>query len=276
MPDDLLPAELALDAEPFDDAELDAALDHVPTDEPMGEPTEVEQDAHDLRTWQPSDTGSAEWAMRKLADVEQTIAGVAVQAHEWHRRIDEWAAAETKRLEQRSLFFQGALLNYTRARCEADPKAGTLTLPSGRVKVTRRQRRVSVESRELVAKSAETNLAARDLAECVNTPPAPAPVAVAKEVAKRAKIVEQCVRRCVRLVLEGDVASEVIMLADEDVPAVGDVWTYDDGIDERDLPIVSADVIGEELEAVAVWADTGQPIEGAVVVPARIDFTVET
>lgn len=267
---DTIPSELALEQEPFDELELDAALEHADAGDELEPATEA------VVRWLPANRGAAEWAARKLRELEQQHAAVTADAAEWHRQIDAWRDAQTKRLERRSLHFQGALIGYVRALIDADPKQGTLALPSGAVRVTRRQPRVAIDDRELVAESALAHLSAADVEQCVKTPPPPKPVADARAVAKLAKIVERPKLRCWRLELEGDVCVETILPADVEPPAVGDVVPYDDGIDERELELVALSMLGESCEPCAVWADSGHPIEGARVEPGRIDFTVET
>lgn len=283
---DVIPSELALSDEPFDDETLDLVLDlpdekFVELEAELGDDADAEltwqeQQALEVKRWLPADRGAAEWAMRKLRELELEHGQALADAAEWHRQIDEWRDAVTKRLERRSLHFQGALIGYVRQRIDADPKAGTLTLPSGAVRVTRRKARVALDDRELAAQSAAANLEGDELEQTVRMPPPPAPVADARAVAKRAKIVTRAKRRCWRIELEGHVVIEAIVPGDADPPKLGDGYPYDDGIEERELEIVGLDVLGEELEDVAVWADTGQPIAGARVEPARIDFTVET
>lgn len=119
-----IPAELAVDDEPFTLDELDESL------------ADTTDEVADLRPrrWRVEDDGAAEWAMRHLAVVEQDAADVETQATAWVERIAEWQARATRPLQTRAAFFRAHLEDYALRRREADPRAKSLTLPSGVVR----------------------------------------------------------------------------------------------------------------------------------------------
>lgn len=92
------------------------------------------EEADRFNRWQITDTGGAEWAMRHVAVTEAEIAALRLQAEEWTRRIGVWFDTATRPLEARHAFFAGHLERYALARRAEDPKAKTLTLPSGQVR----------------------------------------------------------------------------------------------------------------------------------------------
>jgi hypothetical protein len=124
-----LPAFLAVESEPFTDAELDAYLDDQDIPEDQRIPYVSKPAA-----WRIDSMGEAEWAMAHYADHEQAIVDATRQAHEWQERLMEWLESERKRHVDSLTFFAGALEDFARRRREDDPKAKTLHLPSGEVK----------------------------------------------------------------------------------------------------------------------------------------------
>jgi hypothetical protein len=271
-----IPAALALDDEPFDETALDYALD-VEADEASGFDVSGERldDVHRISRWYPTDVGAAEWAMRKLADHQRNLDEITRQAAEWQSRIDAWHEAMTTKVSARASFFRVALIRWALDERERDPKGpATLTLPSGVVRTTSRKARPKVVDRAAAAVSAIHNLDDDDRAAVVEVPPQPQPVAKATELAKRVRIVERIAQRTFDLELAGGERAAVTILGDEEPPVE---FTIDDGIDERVVAVEHAeeDEDARVVEQVVVWADTGQPVPGVVVEPARIDAAVE-
>lgn len=137
-----LPADLALDDDeaPFD---LDL-LDEVLGDTMMAQlveagaipEDEIPERVQPVRRFQIDDDGLAEWAMRHVAELDQDLAVIAAQDRAWKLRIEEWRARTTRAAEARRRFFTGHLEDYQRRRRHANPKAKTLSLPSGKVTST--------------------------------------------------------------------------------------------------------------------------------------------
>lgn len=132
--DDPIPADLALDAEPLSEADLDA----------------VDQGEHApeaVRRWEITDDGTAEWAMRKLADVQARIAGLEARRDNWMERIAIWFEQATKPLASKAEFFTAHLSSYALRRREVDGTK-TLRLPSGAVSTRQPGPKVVVRDEE--------------------------------------------------------------------------------------------------------------------------------
>lgn len=117
--EDPIPPELALDAEPLSERELDA----------------VDQGEHapdSVLRWQITDDGAAEWAMRKLADVQSQVAELEARRDGWMAKIAAWFDQATKPLSSRAEFFGAHLESYALRRREEDG-IKTVRLPSGSV-----------------------------------------------------------------------------------------------------------------------------------------------
>lgn len=123
----LLPEDLA--PPPFTDDDLDAYF-QCPEGLEEGDPLRLGPDRVDR--WEITDTGSADWAMRKYAHTEARIEEAKLAAAEFHRQIDAWLARETSPLERRANYFAGLLTEFLRKRRE-DPADGraSIPLPSG-------------------------------------------------------------------------------------------------------------------------------------------------
>lgn len=88
------------------------------------------------RRWQVTDDRSAEWAMRHVAQAEAELAQLRAQADEWRQRIDTWFVQRARPLQATVGFMAGHVERYALAKREANPKAKTLTLPSGVVRTS--------------------------------------------------------------------------------------------------------------------------------------------
>lgn len=67
-----------------------------------------------------NDDGKANWAFRKLARVQASIADVRRQAADQRALIDEWERGELDRLEAEERSFEGALGDYWRRELEPE------------------------------------------------------------------------------------------------------------------------------------------------------------
>lgn len=122
---DLLPAHLALDDEPFTDDELDNVLTH-PDDE-------VALDTRAGR-FEVTDARSAEWTMRKLAEMRVEIAERLHEALFYAEQIERWKEQTTAPLVRRARHFENLLADYAyRLRTQTDGAVKTVKLPSGEV-----------------------------------------------------------------------------------------------------------------------------------------------
>lgn len=137
MTDAPLPAELAVDEEPFPVE----AVDQMSLLRDGDLPDEAAKAYH----WRIEDHGAAEWAMRRLAEARANIAAVEEQAAEWNRRIDEWTAKVLAPLLNREQFFLANLEDYgLRVREASGDEVKTLLLPSGKIKTASHGPKVKV------------------------------------------------------------------------------------------------------------------------------------
>src|SRR5690349_16721307 len=109
---------------PLTDDDLDAYFEweeenaRLETGEPQGE--EREPFPSPVAAWSVVDTGTAEWAMRKLAHAESTLIDLEAQAERFHEQIDRWLAGEARKPRQAVNFFTGQLEGYARRKREED------------------------------------------------------------------------------------------------------------------------------------------------------------
>lgn len=256
-----MPADLALEEEPFQLEDLD---EHLADPEPQDEAAAAA--AAYVTSWRPTDRGAAEWAMRQVVRIRDEVAQVNEDAEVWMRQIEAWRAAAVRPLQARETFFTGALISWARAVREEDPKApASLPLPSGDVKSTTYKPAVKVIDREAVATHAAANLSDEDYRRAVDTPVAPPPVAKAAEVKKLATIQERVLARHLRVTLEDGATIDVDVIG-TDPPEKGQPFRVSDGVEDRELEITEVEEIAApDTMLVAVWSDTGQPILGATV-----------
>lgn len=128
-----IPAELAVDEEPFDPALVDDFTDlSIDT---LDDVTDGDRLAPIAR-FRIDDDGTAEWAMRHVAELDGELAVIAAQDAAWKAKIEDWRHRVSKHAEGRRRFFVAHLEDYQRRRREENPKAKTLALPSGKVTST--------------------------------------------------------------------------------------------------------------------------------------------
>jgi phage host-nuclease inhibitor protein Gam len=137
----LLPEDVS--APPFTDEELDSCFEWVDA-ALLEEDRGIHPDPAPA-TWAVTDTGSAEWAMRRLAHDDARIAQVKAEAAEFERQIRAWRTGQLAPLERRAAFFTNHLLDYAR-RVREDPEDGraTVSLLSGKTTSRKVPQRVAV------------------------------------------------------------------------------------------------------------------------------------
>jgi hypothetical protein len=148
--------------QPFTDEELDQHLDAEHQDD-------TERLDKKVGTWQVDSEKAAEWAMRKLRDADREIAHQQALADDYHQQIDIWFERVTKKASQSAEFFAAHLVLFQQARLAVDPKAGSLKLPSGVIKVSDRSKTatVKIDDQDVFKEWAKANLPAEILAEVV-------------------------------------------------------------------------------------------------------------
>lgn len=114
-------------------------------DEDIGLPS-PDHEVMVARRWAVTDDGAAEWSMRHVATATAEIEKLRLQADEWEARIHQWFTQRAKPLEAKVAFMSAHLERYALYRRDADPKAKTLTLPSGKVSTTAQRPKVVVDT----------------------------------------------------------------------------------------------------------------------------------
>lgn len=153
-----MPADFAMEAPPLTDADLDAFLayvdqaeaDDLPAvragsvvatlDEASANPgpfAEHVRAAVPAYRFSVDDDETAEWALRRLAEYEATLADLAEKRDAWMRRIGEWFDQASRQPARRARFFTEHLEDYGRRHREANPKVATIHLPSGQIKTSK-------------------------------------------------------------------------------------------------------------------------------------------
>lgn len=134
--DDLLPSDLAMDAEPLSSADLDAVGDATPETlaelAASGAPT-----ASRIVGFQIVDDDVAEWAGRKLAETRREVAELTARADAYRAKIDDWFSRAVRRGQRTEAFFESRLAAYGLAvRADSGERRKSVDLPSVRI-VTR-------------------------------------------------------------------------------------------------------------------------------------------
>jgi len=148
-PDFPIPAELAVDDEPFSLLDLDLYLDAADAEE--ADELGLRIIPEHVEGWRIEDDAAAEWAGRHLSLANAEVQRLTELAAEWQARIQFWLLQQTKRPRDTVAFFEGHLTDYA-LRVRLAGGARTLTLPSVTVKTTEHKPAVQVDDDEAVAK----------------------------------------------------------------------------------------------------------------------------
>lgn len=286
-PEDLnatLPAALAMDVEPISPDDLDAfidwSLDHasssVDAAELVASLAEIvaagaEADSRavpeTIASFHVHDLGSAEWAMRKWADVNDQMVQVDAQADAWIARIREWKNSETQRLFVERQFFDHHLTAYMAAVREAskndkgEPRTKSLKLPSGTLKSMGHAAVPLVEDEAALIAWARENVEPDEIDEVVRV---------------RTDVMISGLRRFADVkpwhvcILQMGCGHEISYEADE-TPEVGSqVFCYACEGKTAEVLAVDSDEIVD-----AVLDNAGRPIDGAGVKPAHVTYSIK-
>lgn len=125
----------------------------------VGEVATAEPDAlpERVQAWRIDGTGSAAWALAKVAEAEAAIEDATAQAVEWYGRIDAWLKDQTAPHRRTLNYFTGQLERYALDVREADPKRKSLVLPGGKVQTTGKSAKVIVTDEEALIEWAHSN-----------------------------------------------------------------------------------------------------------------------
>jgi hypothetical protein len=284
-----IPAELAMDAPPLTDDDLDAyfgylaehedsdaELDHV-AEQPEAYRADIVEalPAHRFRI---VDDGQAEWAMRKLAAAEAELEELRLRAEDWKERIQAWFDQAARRPQRSAAFFTGHLESYAVARREATG-AATVTLPSGVVRTSGRKPAAEVaDAREVASLLDRAAVGAESVAwkkaldavESENLWRWEPKVSIGE--LRRLVHVEE---RKVGTTMSLDFACGHERIYDfsgepEDVPDPGETMTCVECGGEQRIIAVGT---GNRMALVVVGPD-GQPVPGMTVKPAAVNVSV--
>lgn len=169
LPDLPIPPELAVDFEPFTDAELamyfrhnDSAADLVAALESPGDYIPEMAVAARVHGWRIEEEDQAQWALSKLALAEAEIARLREQADEWIARIVGWFDRNASQSQQTAGKMNELLEDYG-VRMRLAGADATLSYPSGVIKTTLAKPQAEVVDDAVVA----------DYLERVTTQPPP-------------------------------------------------------------------------------------------------------
>jgi hypothetical protein len=124
----------------------DASLDPDEAVAAVAHDLAMEDDHHPLR-WRVTDTGSAEWAMRHVAEATAELEHLQMQRDAWAEQIDGWFRRAADRVRSRRAFFDQLLQLYAIEQREAsNDKIKSVVVPSGRVRTTKAGPKVVVRN----------------------------------------------------------------------------------------------------------------------------------
>jgi hypothetical protein len=122
MTDETIPAMLAPDPPMWDDAML-ALITTDSTDRAVV----AARDAEIARI------EDAEWAMRRLAELEDDVAEAKAHATAWRAPIDDWLDKQTAAPKERAAFLRRKLEAFGITQRMGNPRLATIPVPSGEI-----------------------------------------------------------------------------------------------------------------------------------------------
>lgn len=145
------------DDAPTDD-EIQAAIEYDPANAESEEEAEA---ATQAGRWKPTSTRSANWVMERLAEKRAAIEAKEAEATEMLARLDEerakieeWLAADTKRLRSGARHMEHLLTEWALTLREQHPDQATFKLPAGEVRTTARPMAVTKVDGKAAAEAA--------------------------------------------------------------------------------------------------------------------------
>lgn len=118
------------------------------------------------RPWSIEDDDAAEWAMRKVAAIDQDLAELRERAAGWAERIQRWFSEASRPLQARRLLLTYKLEQYGKRERETSGRK-TVKLPSGKVGTRSAQAAAKVAVEPLVIAWAKEHLEGDELAAVV-------------------------------------------------------------------------------------------------------------
>lgn len=264
---DPLPPEWALNGvEPLDEETmaLAAILPELDDDDVENLSSERVERA---RAFRIEDDRAAEWAFRRLNGIESAITVVEDQADAWREPINEWELDQLRPLIRTRAYFTGLLADFGRRRREDDPDGkATYSFPSGTIKTTLTKAKVEIADEETIIKWVRNRWrtkAERD--RILRHKTWPLVSALREYVTTKTEMLGGVVELACEHEIQVDGPTDV-----------GDIVFCQDcenlGM-PHEQPVAAVLEINERTTVVD--AETGTPVEGARIEPARIGVTVK-
>lgn len=98
-----------------------------------------EQEGTEKESFTVKDDSAANWALRKIKQMNDQIEQNNALAVAEIDKIEQWNQSENEKAQQSIDYFQGLLAEYALKKKEEDPKFKSLKLPNGRIGFRKRQ-----------------------------------------------------------------------------------------------------------------------------------------
>jgi phage host-nuclease inhibitor protein Gam len=98
-----------------------------------------EQEEVEKKSFAVKDDSSANWALRKIKQMNDQVEQNNALALAEIDKIEQWNQSENERAQQSIDYFQGLLAEYAMRKKEEDPKFKSLKLPNGRIGFRKQQ-----------------------------------------------------------------------------------------------------------------------------------------
>ena len=98
-----------------------------------------EQEGTEKETFAVKDDSSANWALRKISQLNDRMERNNALAQAEIDKIEQWNQAENEQVQNSIDYFQGLLAEYAMQKKKDDPKFKTMKLPNGRFGFRKRQ-----------------------------------------------------------------------------------------------------------------------------------------
>ncbi len=220
--------------------------------------------------WRVESLGAAEWAIRKLAELEAEETAARQQHLEWTRPYDEWLDGQLARLRRPHTFLRSHLERYALAeRDRTDGRVKSVNLPHGKISTTAAAARPVVTDPDAVVEWVEEWLSEAE-AEAIVSHTVSVRVGELRKVAQVADVIDgwRIVTSC------GEVhdpwPEEWLDASVADLTAPGHTFECPECAEQ--VHVVTAETIGYRLE---VHDDAGRPIPGTAVEPASVTASVK-
>src|SRR5699024_4861315 len=98
-----------------------------------------EQEGTEKETFAVKDDSSANWALRKISQLNDRMKRNNALAQAEIDKIEHWNTTENEKAQRSIDYFQGLLAEYAMQKKKEDPKFKSLKLPNGRIGFRKQQ-----------------------------------------------------------------------------------------------------------------------------------------